>query len=198
MTSAATQRLTLEEYLEIERTTNEKYEYFHGRAFAMAGGSPNHNLISVSTSVELVTQLRGRPCRVYSSDQRIKVSATGLYTYSDVVVVCGDSEFDAEQRDTLLNPTLIVEVLSPSTEAYVRGDKFEQYRHLPSLQEYVLISQDRVRVERYERQSDGSWRYSAVVQPDAVLHLPSIGCDLRLTEVYAQVTLTPEAEKESP
>jgi Uma2 family endonuclease len=159
----------------------------------MAGGSPNHNLIGANVIGELVVHLRGGPCRVYTSDQRIKVSATGLYTYSDAVVVCGPSEFDAEQRETLLNPTLIVEVLSPGTEAYVRGDKFEQYRQLPSLQEYVLVSQDRVRVERYERQPGETWLYTAVVQPDAVLHLPSIGCDLRLAEVYAQVTLPSSA-----
>jgi Uma2 family endonuclease len=153
--SAALQRLTEAEYLEIERTAEWKSEFFNGEMFAMAGATPEHVLIAGNVAAELRLQLRGRPCRVYPVDLRVKVSDTGLYTYPDVVVVCGEPRFDELRGDTLLNPTLIVEVLSSSTEAYDRGDKFAHYRRLDSLQEYVLVAQDRCRIERFLRQKEG-------------------------------------------
>src|SRR5207302_11009756 len=128
--------------------------FFAGEMFAMAGASEAHNLITINLSRELSVQLKNLPCRVYSGDMRVKVSDTGLYTYPDMVVVCGERQFEAERRDTLLNPTLIIEVLSPTTEAYDRGDKFAHYRRMESLREYVLIAQDRVRLERYTRDAD--------------------------------------------
>src|ERR1017187_5873973 len=153
--------LTPEQYLEIERKAEFKSEYYQGEMFAMAGARWAHNLILLNLASELRQQLRSRPCSVTSSDMRVRVNAKGLYTYPDVVVVCGEPQFLDERRDTLLNPTLIVEVLSESTEQYDRGRKFEHYRPLESLAEYLLVSSERVSVERYTRQPDGSWNYIA-------------------------------------
>lgn len=182
-------RLTPEEYLALERAATSKSEFFNGEMFAMAGATEEHVLIVVNVAGELRAQLRGRPCRTYSNDMRVKVSETGMYTYPDVVVVCGEPQFDDEHRDTLLNPTAIFEVLSPSTEAYDRGEKFAQYQRLESLREYVLIAQDRHRVEQYVRQQEGQWLYSEVRGLGETVHLPSIGCDIALSEVYDKVTV---------
>jgi Uma2 family endonuclease len=197
MTALAKQRLTPAEYLEIERAADYKSEFFAGETFAMAGASPPHVLITSNVTAELNVQLRGRPCRVYSSDLRVKVNDTGLYTYPDVVVVCGDQQFDDEQRDTLLNPTLLVEVLSPSTEGYDRGDKFAHYQRLPSLREYVLIAQDRQRIERYVRQGEGpDWLLTVASQ--GAVSLLSIGCELRLADVYDKVDLPEDSARKRP
>jgi Uma2 family endonuclease len=186
MSLQAKPRLTPEEYLAIERAAEQKSEFFNGEMFAMAGASPEHALIVTNVAGELRARLRERPCRVYSADLRVRVSETGLYAYPDVVVVCGEPQLE---QDTLLNPTLIVEVLSPSTEAYDRGEKFRHYQRLESLQEYLLIAQDRHRVEQYVRQPDGRWLYAEAHELSATLQLPSIGCDLALSEVYDKVML---------
>lgn len=146
--------LTPEEYLVIERKAEYKSEYFNGEMFAMSGVSPSHVLIVSNIVAELRGQLKQKPCNVYSSDLRVRVSPTGLYTYPDVVVVCGQPQLADEQKDTLLNPTLIVEVLSDSTQDYDRGRKFEHYRSLSSFTEYLLIAQDRCHVEHFVRQAD--------------------------------------------
>jgi Uma2 family endonuclease len=185
--------LSPEEYLTIERAAEYKSEYFAGEIFAMAGGSPSHNLIASNVIRELGTQLKRRPCKVYSSDQRVKVAATGLYTYPDVMVVCGKEQFDDEIKDTLLNPTLLVEVLSESTEAYNRGKKFEHYRRIPSFREYLLIAQDRCRVEQYVKQDDGRWLFSEVSDRQSVIKLPSLNCELAVAEIYDKVEF--ESEK---
>jgi Uma2 family endonuclease len=188
MATLARQRLAEAEYLEIERSAEFKSEFFAGEMFAMAGGSPTHNLIAGNVVRELGNQLKRRPCRVFPSNQRVKVSETGLYTYPDVTVVCGELRVDDERRDTLLNPTLIVEVLSESTEAYDRGDKFGHYRRLESLQEYVMIAQDRPRIERYTRRAEShEWLLLEVSDPRGVVVLPSVGCELALAEVYDKV-----------
>jgi Uma2 family endonuclease len=155
MATLAQQRLTAAEYLAIERAAEYKSEFYNGEMFAMAGASEEHNLITSNVIREPSTQVKGRPWRVYPNDMRVKVSETGLYTYPDVTVVCGDRKLEDDRRDTLLNPTLIVEVLSPPTEAYDRGERFAQYRRLASLREYLLIAQDRPRIERYTRQGEG-------------------------------------------
>src|SRR5438067_352701 len=129
-----------EEYLELEETADYKSEYFDGEVFAMAGGTPEHNLIAANLIGELRNQLEETPCRVYPSDQRVKIPDTGLYTYPDVTVVCADPQFEEPDRRAMLNPTLIVEVLSETTEAYDRGDKFAHYRRLSSLREYVMVA----------------------------------------------------------
>ena len=146
--------ITPEQYLELERQAETKSEYFAGEIFAMAGASPEHNLISGNAFGVLWSQLRDRPCTAYGSDMKVR-STQEHYAYPDVTVVCGEAQFGGEEREVLLNPTLIVEVLSPSTEAWDRGGKFEQYRQRESLQEYLLIAQDRPHVERYARQSNG-------------------------------------------
>jgi Uma2 family endonuclease len=146
--------LSPEEYLAIEREAETKSEYFDGHMYAMSGASEPHNVITVNLSGELRQQLRGRLCRAYSNDMRVKVSETGLYIYPDVVVVCGERRFDDAHRDTLLNPALLIEVLSPSTELYDRVKKFAQYRQLESLTDYLLVAQDRCAVDHYSKQGD--------------------------------------------
>jgi Uma2 family endonuclease len=179
--------LTPEEYLEIERAAEYKSEYYQGEMFAMAGAKWNHNLIAGNLVGDLRQQLRSRPCSVTPSDMRVRVSATGLYTYPDVVVVCGEPQFLDGQRDTLLNPTLIAEVLSPSTEAYDRGRKFEHYRSLEALAEYLLVSSQRVSAELYARQPDGRWLLTAANSLEDTLQLPATGCRLALAEIYEKV-----------
>lgn len=179
-------RYTPEEYLALERKAEYKSEYLEGQIYAMTGASREHNLIAGNVFREFGTQLRGRPCEVYTSDMRVKVSPTGLYTYPDVVAVCGEPRFEDAHVDTLLNPTLIVEVLSDSTEAYDRGKKSAHYRRLESLAEYVLIAQDRMHVERYARQRE-QWVLTEVSEPDGVLVLDSLGCTLRLQDIYERI-----------
>ncbi|MBZ4194606.1 MAG: Uma2 family endonuclease [Candidatus Contendobacter sp.] len=180
-------RLTPEEYLSIERRAEFKSEFFDGELFAMSGASELHNLIVVNTVIELGVQLKKRPCKIYSNDMRVKVSPTGLYTYPDVVVVCGKAEFDDRHFDTLLNPTLIIEVLSASTETYDWGRKFEHYRTLESLVEYVLITQHRPHIESYRRQPDQQWLLTESDGLDSILRLEAIACDLVLAEIYDKV-----------
>ncbi len=172
---AVQQRCTPEQYLVLERKAECKSEYLEGHVIAMAGASRRHNLIAGNIFGEVRQQLRGRPCEAYVSDMRVKTGGTGLYTYPDVVVVCGEIRFEDADNDTLLNPTAIVEVLSPSTEAYDRGEKFAHYRRLPSLQEYVLVTQDKVRIERYVRQ-DAQWVFSEVADRNASLRMDAIEC----------------------
>ncbi len=160
MQPQATRRCSPEEYLAFERSHPERHAYLAGEMFAMGGASERHNLIVINVGRELSLQLKGRPCRTYANDMRVKVAPTGLYTYPDIVVVCGEARFDDEQRDTLLNPTVLIEVLSTSTEAYDRGEKFAHYRKLDSLAEYLLIAQDTVHIEHYVRQPDHQWLLS--------------------------------------
>ncbi len=179
--------LTPEAYLALEREAPDKNEYFAGEMFAMSSASRRHNLISLNFGAELRTQLRHRPCEVYTSDMRVKVSPTGLYTYPDVVVVCGEPEFEDTTGDTLLNPTLLVEVLSQSTEDYDRGRKFEHYRTILSLQEYLLVSQEKAHIVHYVRHSHVSWLLSDTSGLDASIALRAIGCEIALSEIYAKV-----------
>jgi Uma2 family endonuclease len=188
----ASQTMSEADYLAFERASELKHEYFAGEVFAMSGASEAHNLICTSTSFLLYGQLRSRPCNVYPGDMRVKVEATGLYTYPDISVVCGEAQFSDDHLDTLVNPTVIIEVLSPSTEGYDRGKKFQQYREIPSLREYLLISQDSPRIERYGRQSDGTWVFDDAHGLDAHLALASIDCRLALAEVYERVTFPAE------
>lgn len=185
-TAAAQALFTPEEYLARERKALTKSEYRNGQIHAMPGASREHNLITVNISSELHFQFRERTCEVYSNDMRVKVSAAGLYTYPDVIVVCDEPCFDDTHFDVLLNPTVLIEVLSPSTAAYDRGEKFASYQKLDSLCEYVLISQDRVRVEHYLRQGD-AWNLTEFHSLADVFQLPSIGCELSLTAIYAKV-----------
>jgi Uma2 family endonuclease len=188
--------LTPEQYLAIEREAEYKSEYFQGEMFAMAGAGEAHNVLVGNLVTGLNTHLRSRPCRVYSNDMRVLVCATGLYTYPDVVVVCGERRFVDEQRDILLNPSLLVEVLSPSTEAFDRGRKFQQYRSIESLVEYLLVASDRVRADLYTRQPDG-WLLTSAGRLEDSLDLQSIGCRLALADLYEKVDLPGEPWRHS-
>lgn len=179
--------ITAEEYLAAERESEIKHEYFAGEAFAMVGASRRHNLIAANVIRLLGNQLLDRPCNVYPSDMRVKVSATGKYTYPDVVVACEEELFDDAEKDTLLNPAVIIEILSDSTEAYDRGKKFEQYQYIESLAEYLLVAQEPQRVEQYVRQGGSEWRYSEYHRVDDIVKLGVIGCELVLKDVYAKV-----------
>jgi Uma2 family endonuclease len=187
MSSQRKTLLTPEEYLAAERKAETRSEYFGGEVFAMVGASKRHNLIAANIIRVLGNQLLERPCNVYPSDMRVKVSATGKYTYPDVVVACEPESFDDAENDTLLNPVVIVEVLSASTEAYDRGKKFEQYQQIESLTEYILVAQDPYRIEQYVRQSDREWRYSEYHDAAEVLKIGVIGCELALKDAYAKV-----------
>jgi Uma2 family endonuclease len=186
--AAAKTRYTPQEYLAFERKSPIKHEYRDGSVVAMAGASREHNLITGNLGCRLNTQLRDRPCEVYMCAMRVLVSWTGLYTYPDVVAVCGAPRFEDSEVDTLLNPNVIIEVLSETTEAYDRGKKFGHYRRLESLQEYVLVAQDEVRVERYTRQGD-EWILTELSSLEDTLRLESIGCTVSLREIYAKVEL---------
>ena len=183
--------LTAAEYLAIERAAERKSEFFDGEMFAMAGTSKNHARIVMNFSRELSTSLKGRTCEPFASDLRVKVEANGLYTYPDLVVVCGEQRFEDAQLDTLLNPTLIIEVLSDSTERYDRVKKFDNYRSLPTLQEYVLVSQAEPRVEQFLRQADGTWNLSVTNDPAATVRLTTISCEIALAEIYDRVEFPP-------
>jgi Uma2 family endonuclease len=186
MSAAPKPHFTPEQYLELERQAEYKSEYFAGEIFAMAGASPEHSLITANVTAAIGPQLRDGPCAPYSSDLKVRATEE-LYTYPDLTVVCGEPEYAGREREVLLNPTLIVEVLSPTTEAWDRGGKFEQYRQRESLQEYVLVSQARPLIERFARQKNGQWVLTEAKGMDAVLALPSIGCELALAEVYRKV-----------
>ncbi|MBI2302697.1 MAG: Uma2 family endonuclease [Armatimonadetes bacterium] len=186
------QRLyTPEEYLALERAAETKSELYEGEIVAMSGGTAPHALIAVNASASLVVQLRARPCRVYSSDLRVRLASRRSYFYPDVSVACGDIQFADDKRDTLLNPLLVLEVLSPSTEGLDRGVKWGHYQLLPSLQHYVLIAQDRISVEVFTRQ-EGQWGYVCLTELDASAELPAINCRLPLSELYDKVEFPPE------
>jgi Uma2 family endonuclease len=189
MSSQPKTLLTPEEYLAVERKSEIKHEYYAGEIFAMVGASRRHNIIAANIIRVLGNQLLERPCNVYPSDMRVKVSATGKYTYPDVAVACDEELFDDAEKDTLLNPVVIIEVLSESTEAYDRGKKFEHYQHIESLTEYLLVAQEPYRVEQYVRQSNNrEWRYSEYHDAGDVVKLSVIGCELALKDVYAKVS----------
>lgn len=187
MAAQAQPRWSVEEYLAQERAGEIKHEYFDGEIFAMSGASRAHNLICANLLAALHGRLRPRGCEVYPGDMRVHAPATGLYTYPDVSVACEPPRFEDDTFDTLLNPSLIAEVLSPSTEDYDRGRKFAHYRGLPSLRLYLLIAQSEIRVELYVRQAGDRWLLSESRDPDEILDLDAVGVQLRVAEIYAGV-----------
>ena len=191
-TAARITRYTPEQYLAMERKSDFKSEYDGGFITAMSGASTEHNLITGNLHGEIRSQLKGRPCMVFMSDMRLCVSRTGLYTYPDVMAACGERQYLDAEVDTLLNPTMIVEVLSTTTESYDRGRKFGHYRQLASLKEYVMVAQDEVKVERYTRRGD-DWVLSVFTSLDDKLRLTSIDCEAPLREIYDKVEFTGEA-----
>ncbi|HEX8219133.1 MAG TPA: Uma2 family endonuclease [Chloroflexia bacterium] len=179
-----------DEYLALERKSEYRSEYVDGRVFAMSGASREHNLIAGNMFAEIRSQFRGRECEAYVGDMRVKVASTGMYTHPDVVAVCGEPRFEDPEVDTLVNPTAIIEVQSPSTEAYDRGQKFAHYRRLDSLQDYVLVAQDRVLIEHFSRQDAKGdvWVFSAISDLEGTLNLDSLGCVLAVRDVYDRVS----------
>ena len=189
MSSIAAQTyLSPEEYIALERKATLKSEYLSGEIVAMSGASNQHNLITMNTSTALYNQLADRGCRVYASDMRVGIGAGTSYFYPDVAVVCDEPRFADDALDTLLNPIVVIEVLSPSTEVYDRGEKAVRYRQLESLQEYILISQDKVQVEHYLRQGK-QWMLSEFGALEDVLPLTSIGAELSLNQIYRFIEL---------
>ena len=181
--------ITPEAYLASERRAKYKSEYIHGEVLAISGASRAHNIITVDITTELNIQLRPRSCEIYSGDMRVKTNSTGSYFYPDVVVVCDKPQFEDNVFDTLLNPILVVEVLSPSTEVYDKGEKFAHYQELASLREYILVSQDRIRVEHY-RLIETQWVGKEFHTSEDVLLFDSIECKLPLQDIYTRVTLS--------
>ncbi len=181
-------RMAPDEYLEFERNSEIRHEYFEGEMFAMTGGSLNHNQISTNIVRELGNQLKNSSCRPFASDMRVKVNEIEKYIYPDIVVVCGDIELEKMMGvETLLNPVVIMEILSTSTEAYDRGKKFTHYRLIPTLQEYLLVSQNYCQVEKYIRGDDGGWKYFSYEDMEQSFKIESIEFELPLSEIYYRV-----------
>lgn len=202
MSAVPKQKLTVDEYLAIERAAEFKSEFFDGVMYplqgpggplGMAGAKYDHNRINENLSVELANRLKGGPCQTLSRDMRVRVSPSGLYTYPDVVVVCGDPEFADDNRDTLLNPIIIIEVLSASTEKYDRGAKFRQYQKISSLKEIVLVAQDEPLAERFVRQADESWALIATTGLEGTFAFHSIPVKLPMAAIYDGVKFPGEA-----
>jgi Uma2 family endonuclease len=191
MSAIPKMRLTAEEYLAIERKAETRSEFFAGEMFAMSGASREHNLIASNLNREIGEQLKDRPCEVYTTDMRVRIPS-GLYTYPDVVVVCGDPKFEDDSVDTLLNPLVLIEVLSESTADYDRGTKFKHYRQISSLREYVLVDQTSAQIEHFTLGNDGAWKLTETKGLDATLILDSIGCRVPLSEVYRKVKFLDE------
>jgi Uma2 family endonuclease len=187
MSAHAHPRISPEEYLAIERAAEFKSEYYNGEMFAMSGGSPAHAIITLNLAAEMRAALRNKGCRVASSDLRVRVSAHGLYTYPDVVVMCGQANYAADDKDTLLNPSLLAEVLSPSTEGHDRGFKSTQYRQIESLQAYALVSQTEPRIEVYTRQSASDWLLSEFAGLDRQCRFRALEFEIPMSEIYLQV-----------
>lgn len=192
MSAVPKRRVSPEEYLAIERKSDIRHQYYNGEMFAMGGASRAHNRISMNIGTDLNHQLRDRACEPFMIDMRVKVDASGLYTYPDIVVACDKLEFEDEHVDTLLNPQVIIEVLSETTESYDRGKKFEHYRRLESLTDYLLVSQDEPHIEHFTKNADGHWVLFEATGLDTAIELPTIHCRLALNDVYAKVEFAGE------
>jgi Uma2 family endonuclease len=184
--------LTANDYLAWERQQETRHEYLEGQIFAMTGASRAHNMLCANILASLHGQLRGKPCEIYVNDMRVKVSETGMYTYPDLVAACGEPRFEDQAVDTLLNPVLIIEVLSDSTERYDRGAKFTHYRSVVSLKEYLLVSQNEPRVEHYVRQPGNHWLLTEYQEMQDRIDLNSLASCLSLAEVYERIFPSPK------
>ena len=185
--TAPKRRLSVEEYLAIEETAEYKSEFYDGEMFAMSGGNFTHSTLKINLYGLLYARLRGGRCRLADSDMRVLVPATGLHVYPDAAVICGTPQFTSPRETTLTNPTLIVEVLSPSTERYDRTTKFWHYQTVPSFTDYVLVTQDTPQVEHFHRNVDGEWLYRAYKGLDAVLKLPAQTIEIPLRDLYENI-----------
>jgi Uma2 family endonuclease len=198
-------RYTEDQYLSIEREAEERHEYLDGQIYAMAGESPEHGAICTNLTREVSAQLKGTRCQVFAKDMRVRsgplprrrYSQKGLYSYPDLVIVCGDLQFLDENRDVIINPKVIIEVASPTTEAFDRGDKFQRYRTFnPSLTDYLIVAQNRPFIEHFALREDGQWVIAAsVIELSGSVHIASINCALQLAEVYDRVEFPQEEEE---
>lgn len=187
MSAVAKTKMSEEEYLAIERASDFKSEFFNGEMFAMAGASLHHNLIKDNLVVRIGAQLSGSNCRTVSSDQRLKVNRTGLYTYPDIMIVCGKPERAEPDSETIVNPQVIIEVLSDKTESYDRYEKFEHYKRLPSVREYILVAQNRMGVERYVRTDEGEWVIRSYTQADELFSFATVPVSVKVADIYGGV-----------
>ena len=192
--STALKRITLQEYLIRDRQALTKSEFYRGEVVEMVRGTANHSLIAANFMGKAGNALKGWPCTVFNCDLRVQVQSTGLYTYPDATIVCGELEFDDDHRDTIINPTVIVEVLSDSTEKYDRGKKSNHYRQITSLKELILIAQDRPHVERFTRQPNGDWLFHEQKEMTADFELKSLGISVAMSESYRGVKFEPTEE----
>jgi Uma2 family endonuclease len=187
MVSTVRKLISPEEYLAIERAAETRSEYLNGEMFAMSGTSYAHTRIKGNIAYRASVQLEGGPCEVLTSDMRVKVSSSGLYTYPDLIILCGKPELEDSYFDTLLNPQVLVEVLSDSTEKYDRGLKFEHYRRIPTLREYILVSQNRILVERFARQLNNSWNLQTFDDPKGVFPFATVAIQIPMQDIYHKV-----------
>jgi Uma2 family endonuclease len=187
-------RVSLQEYLAWEERSETKHEYYRGEIFAMAGATIQHNRIASNFLARLHQLLEGKPCEVFGSDLRLRVNAVDLSTYPDISVVCGGAKMDAVDKNAIVNPRVLVEVLSESTKGYDTGRKFEFYRTLDSLVEYVIVEQTEAKIVHYARQDDGTWRHRLIVGMEANLSLDSIGCEVALKAIYRNVEFQPRSD----
>lgn len=192
--AAEENRMTAAEYLKMERQSEHKHQFVDGQVFAMTGASRNHNRVNADLCRYVLNELDGSPCEAFFNDMRVKISELGDYVYPDAVITCDKPEFEDDVLDTLLNPQVVVEVLSESTEKYDRGKKFAGYRSLPSLHTYILISQDAARVEMFQRQDNGDWLMSVIDGLDGKLQLNEPSLSLKLADLYARVEFPAEAD----
>ncbi len=192
------QHISPAEYLTGERTADIRHEYFAGEIFAMAGASREHNQIATNIVRVLANQLLEKQCSVFASDMKVKIKKKEKYTYPDIVVACEQEEYEDEHHDVLLNPVVIIEILSNSTEAYDRGDKFSHYQNIPSLTEYILISQHSFKIERFTRQPNHSWLYTIYQKKEDLTLIEVIDCELPLAEVYRKVQFSKGTMRRTP
>lgn len=176
------------EYLAMETVAEYKSEYYNGEIFALAGGTPDHSLVAVNLTIELGTRLAAQPCRVFNSDMRLHIERSGLYTYPDVMVICGKIELVKNRNDTVTNPILLVEVLSESTHDYDRGAKFNFYKQIPTLREYVVVESENPHVECYQRTAGDQWLVEMYDDLDATVTLESVACEISLQRIYSKVS----------
>lgn len=189
MAANVEKKYTLEEYLELDRNSEERLEYWQGEIFNMSGVSPNHALVEVNFTINIGNQIAGRKCRIFPANVRIKVPSMPPYRYGDLSALCGEPQFEKIGGvEALTNPSLIIEVLSPSTEAYDRGEKFSHYQSIPNFSEYLLVAQHRPHIVHLVKQDDGAWIHREFNDLDAVLKLASLDCEITLRDIYQNVS----------
>jgi len=173
-----------EEYLQWEKDTDSKHEFFRGEIFAMSGASRRHNKLFSNLFIEIGVRLKGKPCQPYGSDMRIHIPQNTLYTYPDISIICGEPIMSETDQDSIIEPKVIIEILSRSTKNYDRGDKFKLYRDIPSLKEYLLVDSDSISIEAFRINDKGNWELEEIKSAGGLLNIPSVGVEIPLTDIY--------------